>query len=91
MDHLWTKTERLASRPYPLNIEQDSLADGRTVYLARNRDLPGCKSQGVTIGEVVANLSQARADYIYALLTSDLPVPEPSPRLGLIAQTRRDS
>jgi predicted RNase H-like HicB family nuclease len=76
-EELWDQAEQLASRPYEITIEGDTLSDGQIVYLARNPKLPGCKSQGDTIDEAKSNLAEARVDYIHALLDEGLPIPEP--------------
>jgi len=71
------EARRLADRPYRVEIERDTL-DGEEVFIARNPELPGCKSWGETVDEATANLTDARADFIFFLLEDDLPVPEPA-------------
>jgi len=75
---LWSKAQKLAKRGYDITIEQDTLSDGKPVYVVRNSELPGCKAQGSTIDVAKTNLDDARADYIYALLEQGLQVPAPS-------------
>jgi predicted RNase H-like HicB family nuclease len=48
-----------------------------TLYIAQNPELPGCKSQGRTPKEAIANLAAARIDFIYFLIEDGLPVPDP--------------
>jgi predicted RNase H-like HicB family nuclease len=73
----WERAEKLARRPYSVELSRDELSDGQTIYVARNPALPGCKSQGITIEEALENLNAARMDYIYFLLEDGLPVPDP--------------
>lgn len=77
-EQLWKQAEELASKPYDITFEEDTLSDGQTVYLARNPGLPGCKAQGDTREEARAELAGARIDYIHALLEEGLPIPAPS-------------
>ena len=77
-EKLWEQATRLAARQYDISIEQDELSNGATIYLFKHPELPGCKAQGKTINEAKANLDEARADYIYALLEMGLAVPEPA-------------
>ena len=81
-DKLWNEAERLAARNYRTDLERDELSNGEMVFLARNPELPGCKAQGATVDEAKTTLDEVRIDYIYALLSQDLPVPEPRPFLG---------
>lgn len=77
-NELWERAEKLAARPYDVQVLGEETPDGQTIYLARNPELYGCKAQGETIEEAIANLNEARIDYIYALLEDHLPVPEPA-------------
>jgi predicted RNase H-like HicB family nuclease len=45
-------------------------------WIAECPSLPGCISQGETREETVANIREAIAVYIEALVDDDLPVPE---------------
>ncbi|MFO7679048.1 MAG: type II toxin-antitoxin system HicB family antitoxin [Chloroflexota bacterium] len=45
-------------------------------WIAECPSLPGCMSQGETREETVANIREAIAVYIEALVDDDLPVPE---------------
>lgn len=76
-DNLWERAEELANRPYDITIEEDTLSDGRKIFLARHPQLRGCVAQGETINEATSNLDDARVDYIYALLDMRLDVPAP--------------
>jgi predicted RNase H-like HicB family nuclease len=74
----WELAKRLADRPYSITIEQDTLTDGRVVYLLRHPELIGCKAQGASVTEAKINLDSARIDYIYAMLEMGLPIPAPA-------------
>jgi predicted RNase H-like HicB family nuclease len=78
-ERLWEAAERLAARNYDVEVLQDETTDGQLIFMARNPELPGCKSQGATIEEALSNLNEARSDYIYSLLEDGLPVPDPAP------------
>lgn len=80
-EDLWTQAEKLALRPYSIEIARDRLTDGTIIYVAQNPELPGCKSQGEALEEAVDNLSAARIDYIYSLLEDQLDVPLPQAML----------
>jgi predicted RNase H-like HicB family nuclease len=84
---LWAKAQDLARQTYDVEFEKDTFSDGTIVYLALNPELPGCMAQGATQVEAEYNLSEARADYIYALLTEGLEIPEPTARQTVTAQT----
>jgi predicted RNase H-like HicB family nuclease len=76
-DQLLEQAKQLASRKYSTTIEADVLSNGRPVFIARNLELEGCKSQGYTPNEAKANLDLARIDYIYSLLEDGIVPPEP--------------
>lgn len=71
------QAEKLADKPYSIDIMLDETVDGKRVYLVSNPQLPGCMAQGDTIGEAVDNLKDARIEYILSLLEDELPVPSP--------------
>jgi predicted RNase H-like HicB family nuclease len=81
------KAEKLARRPYLVELLKDELSDGQTIYIASNPALPGCKSQGMTSEEAQKNLESARIDYIYFLLEDGLPVPDPMPTTASTANS----
>ena len=74
---LFEQAKQLASRNYSIMIESDVLSDGQPVFIARNPELEGCKSQGHTPDEAKVNLDLARIDYIYSLLEDRIAPPEP--------------
>lgn len=57
--------------------ENDVLSNGKPVFIARSIELEGCKSQGHTLEEAIANLDLACIDYIYSLLEDGIEPPEP--------------
>jgi len=74
---LWEKAEHLASQGYDIEMFKDTLTNGDIVILAKNPELPGCMAHGATHDEAIANLTEARTEYIYSLLLDELPVPYP--------------
>lgn len=74
---LLEQAKQLASRDYQTIFERDILSNGKTVFIARNPELEGCKSQGYTKDEARKNLDLARIDYIYSLLEDNITPPEP--------------
>lgn len=76
-EQLLEKAKELAARNYRTVIESDELSNGRSIFIARNLELEGCKSQGYTPEEARNNLDLARIDYIYSLLEDGIIPPEP--------------
>lgn len=74
---LLEQAKQLASRNYQTIFEHDVLSNGKTVFIARNLELEGCKAQGYTRDEAKTNLDLARIDYIYSLLEDNITPPEP--------------
>lgn len=72
-----SKAEKLASRNYNTIMVQDRLSDSSVVFVASNPELKGCKAQGASPMEAIANLRDARIDYIYFLLEDGIEVPVP--------------
>jgi len=68
-----------ANQPYAVDVMKDKATTGEDVFLAKNPQLYGCMAQGATIEEALANLADARLDYIEGLLEDGEPVPAPSP------------
>lgn len=82
-DLLWEKAKELADRPYHITQETDELSDGQKIILLRHPELKGCKAQGFNLDEATKNLYEARVDYLYALLISELPIPDPKIEITL--------
>jgi predicted RNase H-like HicB family nuclease len=53
---------------------------GRPYWLASVEELRGCKADGVSLAEAMANLDAAFDDYIEAMIGWGTPVPEPARR-----------
>jgi len=62
------------SLDYPRELVRDSEAK---MFVASHPDLPGCLAQGSSAVEAIANLDDARNDWITFRLEEGLPVPEP--------------
>ena len=71
------KARRLASRSYLVAIQRDESTEGQPLFVALHPELPNCFAQGETIEEALAELSEAREEYIASLLEDGLEVPEP--------------
>lgn len=69
------RAKSLASQPYVVEVMKDKTTTGEDVFLARNPQLYGCMAQGATVEEAIANLADARLDYIEDLLEDGDPVP----------------
>jgi len=85
--NLRKEAEKLAERPYSVELVIDETTEGQPVYVARIPELEGCIGQGQTIDEAVSNLNDAKVDFIESLLDDGLPVPQPA----LLATTTSSS
>lgn len=65
-----------AGLPYSIEIAEDRNGN-HPAFVARHRELKGCKAQGDTVQEAVCNLAEARYDYIASLVEDGLRVPLP--------------
>lgn len=68
----------LAAQPYNVIVVEDETTEGQLVYLASIPELEGCMGQGLTLEEALADLEDAKFDYINSLLIDGLQVPLPS-------------
>ena len=75
--HLRVEAEKLAERPYLIEVVKDETTDDQPIYVARITELEGCIGQGKTYDEAVADVNQAKVDFIESLLEDGLPVPAP--------------
>jgi predicted RNase H-like HicB family nuclease len=76
-EQILEQSRKLAARNYQYVLERDVLSNGKIVFIARNLELEGCKSQGYTEDEARTNLDLARVDYIYSLLEDGIVPPDP--------------
>jgi len=76
-EQLWREAERLAARGYDIATYRESLSNGNEVIIAKHPELPGCIAHGATVEGALADLREARTEYIYSLLEDRLPVPSP--------------
>lgn len=58
--------------------KDDQYTDGTPCVLAFNPELPGCMAAGDTRNDALANLIDARREYIAALLKRGIEVPVPA-------------
>lgn len=87
--------EEYISLPYAITIDEDS-CDGKLCFMARHPELRGCKAQGWTPQEALANLRVARKEYLEALLEwgDEIPLPkslsrQPKPTLQVVGSWKR--
>lgn len=78
---LLEKATQFAKLPYSVTIVQDEATDGTPILLLENDELKGCMAQGITMDEAIANLAEARIDYLYSLLEDELDIPLPEQTL----------
>ena len=77
-EKLLERARETAKLPYSVTIIQDEATDGTPILLVENDELKGCMAQGKNMQEAIANLEEARVDYLYSLLEDkqDIPLPE---------------
>lgn len=63
---------------YMTFVFRDTTTNGGSIYVAIHPELEGCTSQGDTPQEALANLEDAREEYIKSLIEDGLPVPLPT-------------
>jgi len=63
--------------PYKLYLEPVSDSDGSNYWTAEYIELRGCKTEGTTEADAVANLQELFDDYIIAKIESDAEIPVP--------------
>ena len=71
------KAKEMAKLLYSYSVSRDETTDGAPILLVENDELQGCMAQGETIEEALANLEDARIDYMYSLLEDGLDIPFP--------------
>jgi predicted RNase H-like HicB family nuclease len=71
------EAEKLAARPYIVQVVKDLTTSGDLVYIAFTPELEGCMGQGISTQAAVLDLAAARIDYILSLLEDGLLVPAP--------------
>ena len=64
--------------PYTLYVEPLRDSDGTNYWTAEYLELRGCKTDGITEGEPVANVQQLFDEYISGRLGDKLEIPEPT-------------
>ena len=72
-------------QPYAIKVLAYD-CEGRACYMAVHTELEGCMAQGNTPAEAVQNLTEARRDYINALLDEGLEIPLPQSREAVVAE-----
>ena len=61
--------------PYRVELCEDAVEGGYTVSIP---ELPGCLSCGETVEEAVANIREAKADWLAAAIEDGCTIPEPT-------------
>ena len=85
MGHQLLRTaERLAARPYVVEIEREpgELSADIPPFTAFIKEMPYCVAQGFTEGEARQEIRSVLTDYVLSLLDRNLPVPEPETSSG---------
>lgn len=77
--------EEYMKLPYRMEIIQDPDEGG---YVASYPDLPGCLTSADSIGKVVENAAEAKADWLRAAMEDGYPIPEPDTLDKYSGQTR---
>ncbi len=72
------KLKQFINLQYALTIETDE-EDNEIYYIARIPELIGLIGTGGTIEEAKADIEEAKADYIKALMKMNIPIPLPHP------------
>jgi predicted RNase H-like HicB family nuclease len=81
--------------PYKLYLEPMRDSDGSNYWTAEYIELRGCKTEGTTEADAVANLQELFDDYILAKIESNAEIPVPLPttlaneEITLIVQRRK--
>jgi predicted RNase H-like HicB family nuclease len=61
---------------YDVDVVPETI-EGRTIYVARNPDLPHCFSQGDAPEEALENLRAVREEFLHDMAADHIPVPPP--------------
>jgi predicted RNase H-like HicB family nuclease len=81
------RAAELANRPYVIMTSVEETTDDHPIYFARVLEMDGCFGQGETRDAAIEDLRLAMQDFIESLIEDGLPVPEPTPLLGLTLGT----
>ncbi|MCY4010047.1 MAG: type II toxin-antitoxin system HicB family antitoxin [Anaerolineaceae bacterium] len=91
-DAIWEKSmseaEILASQNWGIDVIEEKLPDGITLFVARNLELERCIAQGETREEALEELKKATHVHLAACLYYNLPVPKPKIENQVIENTR---
>ena len=78
-EELWKNAEKLANRNYTIMVSVEKATSGEQLFMAKNPELVGCMAEGNSLEDAIANLKEARVDYIYDSLKSGSKIPDPAP------------
>lgn len=73
--------EYYMSLPYKTVVYKDQV-NGRPCFMAEHPELPYCMAQGDTPESAIAELKDARRDFIESLIEDEMPIPEPPFTIG---------
>ena len=78
-DQLIRTAERLATRPYAIEVKREpgELSADVPRYTAYIKEMPYCVAQGFTEAEARQEIRSVLTDYILSLLDRNLSLPEP--------------
>ncbi len=84
------KAAQLAKQPYAVDLEVERLRDDSVVYVASVRELLGCRAQGATRQEAIAELDEVLTEYIESALEHGANVPGPAITRQAVRGRRRE-
>lgn len=79
------------SLAYKSEVTTDCYEDGRTYFVARIPDLPGCISSGPTREEAEKNLRDAKRLYLATALEHGFTPPRPSPSVAPVQEVTTEA
>ncbi len=85
--NLRSEAEKLAKRPYTIEVVRDETTDGLPAYIASVLELDGCMGQGMTSKEAEDDVLLAIIDYIESLLEEGMAIPEPKQQPAVTSST----
>lgn len=72
--------------PYTLRMDFVTDSDKSSYWTAEYAELRGCKAEGNTEAEAVANLQELFDDYILAQMKMNVEIPEPAPLADVVTE-----
>ncbi|MEO8610010.1 MAG: type II toxin-antitoxin system HicB family antitoxin [Chloroflexota bacterium] len=76
-NQLEAQAKKLADQPYHMVFQEDHTTDDEPIYVVNYLEMPGCRAQGFTIDEALADLKELTYEYILSYLEHGVAVPKP--------------